>query len=63
VHSPFCCRDVQVSLNKLATKNANKTWNADWDYTFSGEDLPDGYRVSKVNITIYNEPLPAGEDD
>lgn len=30
---------------------------SDWDYTFSEQDGPDGYRVTKVNITIYNESL------
>ena len=30
---------------------------SDWDYTFSEQDGPDGYRVTKVSITIYNESL------
>ena len=28
---------------------------SDWDYTFSEQDGPDGNRVTKVSITIYNE--------
>src|SRR6188768_2692994 len=30
---------------------------SDWDYTFSEQDGPDGCRVTKVSITIYNESL------
>ena len=47
--------------------NLNKDENpelpgSDWDYTFSEHpdshrDRPDGYRVTKVSITIYNESL------
>ena len=30
---------------------------SDWDYTFSEQEGPDGHRVTKVSITIYNESL------
>ena len=30
---------------------------SDWDFNFSEQDGPDGYRVTKVSITIYNESL------
>ena len=30
---------------------------SEWDHTFSEQNGPDGYRGTKVNITIYNESL------
>jgi uncharacterized protein YndB with AHSA1/START domain len=45
-------------FNTFADKDENPQLpGSDWDYTFSEKDGPDGYRVTKVNITIYNESL------
>ena len=45
-------------FNAFADKDENPELpGSDWDYTFSEQDGPDGYRVTKVSITIYNESL------
>jgi len=45
-------------FNAFADKEENPELpGSDWDYTFSEQDGPDGYRVTKVSITIYNESL------
>jgi uncharacterized protein YndB with AHSA1/START domain len=45
-------------LNAFADKDENPELpGSEWDYTFSEQNRPDGYRVTKVNITIYNESL------
>jgi uncharacterized protein YndB with AHSA1/START domain len=45
-------------FNAFADKDENPELpGSDWDYTFSEQNGPDGYRVTKVNITIYNESL------
>ena len=42
--------------NAFADKDENPELpGSDWDYTFTEENGPDGYRRTKVNITIYNE--------
>ena len=44
--------------NAFADKDENPELpGSDWDYTFSEQNGPDGYRVTKVSITIYNESL------
>ena len=43
-------------FNAFADENENPQLpGSDWDYTFSEQDGPDGNRVTKVSITIYNE--------
>jgi len=50
-------------FNAFADKDENPELpGSDWDYNFSEHpdshrDEPDGYRVTKVSITIYNESL------
>ena len=45
-------------FNAFADKDENPELpGSDWDYTFSEQNGPDGYRVTKVSITIYNESL------
>ena len=45
-------------FSAFADKDENpEVPGSDWDYTFSEQDGPDGYRVTKVSITIYNESL------
>jgi len=45
-------------FNAFADKDENPELpGSDWDYTFSEQDGPDGNRVTKVSITIYNESL------
>ena len=45
-------------FNAFADKDENPELpGSDWDYTFSEQDGPDGHRVTKVSITIYNESL------
>ena len=45
-------------FNAFADKDENPELpGSDWDYTFSEQDGPDGYRVTRVSITIYNESL------
>jgi uncharacterized protein YndB with AHSA1/START domain len=45
-------------FNAFADKDENPELpGSDWDYTFSKQNGPDGYRVTKVSITIYNESL------
>ena len=47
-----------TTYNTFADKDENAELpGSDWDYTFSEQDGPDGHRVTKVNITIYNESL------
>jgi uncharacterized protein YndB with AHSA1/START domain len=42
--------------NAFADKDENPELpGSDWDYTFTEENGPDGYRRTKVNIIIYNE--------
>lgn len=44
--------------NAFADKDENPELpGSDWDYTFSEQNGPDGDRVTKVSITIYNESL------
>ena len=44
--------------NAFADKDENPELpGSDWDYTFSEQDGPDGHRVTKVSITIYNDSL------
>lgn len=44
--------------NAFADKDENPELpGSDWDLTFSEQNGPDGYRVTKVSITIYNESL------
>lgn len=45
-------------LNAFADKDENPDLpGSDWDLNFSEQNGPDGYRVTKVSITIYNESL------
>jgi uncharacterized protein YndB with AHSA1/START domain len=45
-------------FNAFADKDENPQLpGSDWDYTFSEQEGPDGNRVTKVSITIYNESL------
>ena len=45
-------------FNSFADKDENpESEGSEWDHTFSEQDGPDGYRVTKVTITIYNESL------
>ena len=45
-------------FNAFADKNENPQLpGSDWDYTFSETNGPDGHRLTKVNIVIYNESL------
>ena len=45
-------------LNAFADKDENPELpGSDWDLTFSEQNGPDGNRVTKVSITIYNESL------
>jgi uncharacterized protein YndB with AHSA1/START domain len=45
-------------FNAFADKDENPQLpGSDWDYTFSEQNGPDSYRVTKVSITIYNESL------
>src|SRR6187549_4006862 len=45
-------------FNAFADKDENPQLpGSDWDYKFSEQDGPDGNRVTKVSITIYNESL------
>jgi uncharacterized protein YndB with AHSA1/START domain len=45
-------------FNAFADKDENPQLpGSDWDYTFNEQNGPDGYRRTKVNITIYNESL------
>jgi len=45
-------------FNAFADKDENPQLpGSDWDYTFSEQEGPDGHRVTKVSITIYNESL------
>ena len=44
--------------NAFADKDENPELpGSDWDYTFSEQDGPDGHRVTRVSITIYNDSL------
>jgi uncharacterized protein YndB with AHSA1/START domain len=44
--------------NAFADKDENPELpGSDWDHTFSEQNGPDGDRVTKVSITIYNESL------
>ena len=44
--------------NAFADKDENPELpGSDWDHTFSEQNGPDSYRVTKVSITIYNESL------
>jgi len=46
------------TFNAFADKDENpELQGSDWDYTFSEQDGPDGHRVTKVNIVIYNDSL------
>ena len=46
------------TLNAFADKDENPELpGSDWDYSFSEQDGPDSYPVTKVSITIYNESL------
>jgi uncharacterized protein YndB with AHSA1/START domain len=45
-------------FNVFADKDENPQLpGSDWDYTFSEQNGPDGHKVTKVDITIYNESL------
>lgn len=45
-------------FNAFADENENPQLpGSDWDYTLSEQNGPDGYRGTKVHITIYNESL------
>ena len=45
-------------FNAFADKDENlELPGSEWDFNFSEENGPDGYRVTKVNISIYNESL------
>ena len=45
-------------LNAFADENENPQLpGSEWDLTFSEQNGPDGYRVTKVSISIYNESL------
>ena len=45
-------------FNAFADKDENPELpGSDWDYTFSEHEGPDGHRVTRVSITIYNESL------
>ena len=45
-------------FNAFADKDENpESSGSDWDYNFSEQKGPDGNRVTKVSITIYNESL------
>jgi len=45
-------------FNVFADKDENPELpGSDWDYRFSEQNGPDGSRVTKVSITIYNESL------
>ena len=45
-------------LNAFADKDGNPDLpGSDWDFTFSEQNGPDSYRVTKVSITIKNESL------
>ena len=42
--------------NAFSDKDENRELpGSEWDYNFSEQNGPDGYRVTKVNITIFNE--------
>ena len=44
--------------NAFADKDENPELpGSEWDHTFSEQNGPDGHRVTKVSITIYNESL------
>ena len=46
------------TFNTFADKDENPELpGSDWDYTFTEQDGPDGDRVTKVSINIYNESL------
>jgi hypothetical protein len=46
------------TLNAFADKDENPELpGSDWDLNFSEHEGPDGYRVTKVSITIKNESL------
>jgi len=46
------------TLNTFADEDENPDLpGSDWDLSFSEENGPDSYRVTKVSITIYNESL------
>ena len=45
-------------FNAFADKDENPQLpGSDWDFNFSEQRGPDGYRVTKVSISIYNESL------
>jgi len=45
-------------FNAFADKDENPELpGSNWDYTFSEQNGPNGYRRTKVSITIYNESL------
>ena len=45
-------------FNAFADKDENPELpGSEWDFNFSEQNGPDGYRVTKVSITIYNESL------
>ena len=45
-------------LNAFADKDENAELpGSEWDISFSEQNGPDSYRVTKVSITIYNESL------
>lgn len=45
-------------FNAFADKDENPELpGSEWDYTFSEQNGPDGYRVTKVSIVIYNKSL------
>jgi len=45
-------------FNAFADKDENPQLpGSDWDYSFSEQNGPDGYRRTTVRISIYNESL------
>ena len=45
-------------LNAFADKDENPELpGSEWDFNFSEQNEPDGYRVTTVSISIYNESL------
>ena len=45
-------------FNAFSDKDENPELpGSDWDYTFSEQEGTDGHRVTRVDITIYNESL------
>ena len=45
-------------FNAFADENENPELpGSEWDHTFSEQNGPDSYRVTKVSVTIYNESL------